>query len=107
MDQREQPRADDREQRHRLGEAVDRRAPVLLEEQQDRGDERAGVADADPPDEVDDREAPADGDVDAPDADALEEQVRDRHEQHHVSMNADAEAEEPAQRLPPRQDDRR
>ena len=34
-------------------------------------DERPGVADADPPDEVDDVEAPADRDVDSPDADAL------------------------------------
>ncbi len=31
-----------------------------LEQQQDRRDQRAGVADADPPDEVDDVEAPAD-----------------------------------------------
>ena len=36
------------------------------------------MADADPPDEVDDVEAPADRDVDAPDADAVGEQVADR-----------------------------
>ena len=65
------PGAGDGEERHRLGEAVDRRPPRLLEQQQDRGDQRAGVADADPPDEVDDVEAPADRDVVAPDADAL------------------------------------
>jgi hypothetical protein len=61
------PRARDREERHRLGEAVDRGPPFLVQEEQDRGDERAGVPDPDPPDEVDDREAPGDGDVDAPD----------------------------------------
>ena len=49
-----------------------------MQQQQDGGDQRAGVADADPPDEVDDREAPADRDVDAPDADADDEQVGDR-----------------------------
>ena len=65
------PGAGDGEQRHRLGEAVDRRAPRLPEQQQDRRDQRAGVADADPPDEVDDVEGPADRDVVAPDADAL------------------------------------
>ena len=52
MQQREEPGAGDGEERHRLGEAVDRRAPFLLQQQQDRRDQRAGVADADPPDEV-------------------------------------------------------
>ena len=58
VEEREHPRLDDGEERHRLGEAVDARAPLLLEQEQDRRDERAGVTDADPPDEVDDREAP-------------------------------------------------
>ena len=70
VEQREHAGAGDGEERHRLGEAVDRRAPLLAQQQQDRRDQRAGVADADPPDEVDDVEAPADRDVDAPDADA-------------------------------------
>ena len=70
VQQREEPGLDDREERHRLGEAVDAGAPRLLEEQQDGGDERPGVADPDPPDEVDDPEGPADRDVVAPDADA-------------------------------------
>ena len=78
VQQREQAGAGDGEQRHRLGEAVDRRAPLLVQQQQDRRDQRAGVADADPPDEVDDGEAPGDRDVDAPDADAREQQVGDR-----------------------------
>ena len=60
VEQREHRRARHREERHRLGEAVDRRAPLLAEEQQDRRDQRAGVADTDPPDEVDDVERPAD-----------------------------------------------
>ena len=71
MQERKEAGAGDREQRHRFGEAVDRGAPVLPQQQQDRGDQRAGMADADPPDEVDDGEAPADRNVDAPDADAL------------------------------------
>ena len=63
VEEREQQGAHDREQGHRLGEAVDRRAPLLLEQQQDGGDQGAGVADTDPPDEVDDVEGPADRDV--------------------------------------------
>ena len=106
VDQREDAGAGDGEERHRFGEPVDRRAPVLLEQQQDRRDERAGVADADPPDEVDDREPPADRDVDAPDPGAFEEQPGDRHQQHHRQHEADEEAEEPAVRMAPRQDDR-
>ena len=53
---------DDGEDRHRLGGAVDRRAPLLAEEEEDRGDQRAGVADADPEDEVGDVPGPADRD---------------------------------------------
>ena len=64
----------DGEDRHGLGEAVDRRAPVLAQQQQERGDEGAGVADADPPDEVGDGEGPGNRNVDAPDADAAREE---------------------------------
>ena len=78
-----------------------------LQQQQDRRDQRAGVADADPPDEVDDVEAPADRDVDAPDADALDEQVgRATRAAASSAANAMREAEQPAERRPPRQDDR-
>jgi hypothetical protein len=53
-------------QRHGFGETVDRIAPRLIQQQQNRRDQRSGVADTDPPDEVDDREAPADRNVDTP-----------------------------------------
>ena len=68
----------------------------LLQQQQNGGDQRAGVADTDPPDEVDDGEAPADRDVDAPDADAPEKQVADGEQHHHRQHEAEAEADEPA-----------
>src|SRR5881227_171410 len=64
-------------ERHGFGKSVDRGAPFLIQEEQDGGDERPGVADTDPPDEIHDGEAPADGDVDAPDARALGEQPAD------------------------------
>ena len=54
------------------------------------------MADTDPPDEVDDGEAPSDGDGDAPDADAFEEEVSDGVEHHHGEHEGDAEAEEPS-----------
>src|ERR1043165_1450991 len=83
------------EERHCLGEAVDRRAPALAQQQQDRRDERAGVADADPPDEVGDGEAPGDRDVDAPDADAAHEEIADRADERHAAERRDAEARKP------------
>src|SRR5262249_47982928 len=55
--------------------------------------------------EVDDGEAPADGDVDAPDADALQQQPADGVEQHHDEEEGDAEADPPAARGALRQDD--
>ncbi len=78
MDQREDSRAGHRKERHGLGESVDRGSPLLSHQQQNGRDESAGVPNADPPDEVDDRESPADGNVQAPDARALEEQLRQR-----------------------------
>ena len=84
-----------------------RRPPLLAQQQQDRRDQRAGVADADPPDEVDDVEAPADRDVDAPDADARRRTGRrSRYSSSIISTNAMREADEPAARRPPGQHDR-
>src|SRR5207249_1264335 len=101
VEKREETGAHDREDRHRLGEAIDRLPPALAEEEQDRGDERAGVADPDPPDEVRDREAPGDRHVDAPDADPDPEQRADRNPEHAEQREGDAEAEEPPARRAP------
>ncbi len=54
------------------------------------------MADADPPDEVDDCESPPDGDVDAPDARAFQEQVTERVQQHHRDHEAGTEADHPS-----------
>ena len=78
MQERKEPGASHGEKRHRFGKTIDRGAPVLAQQQQDRRDQRAGMADADPPDEVDDGETPRDRDVDAPDADAVGQQMGDR-----------------------------
>ena len=61
VDQREQRRGEHGEDRHRLGAAVDRVAPLRSEEEEDRRDQRAGVADTDPEHEGDDVDAPEDG----------------------------------------------
>ena len=78
MNDRNQSRDRDRKQRHGLGEAVDRAAPSLAGQQQHCRDQRAGIADADPPHVVGDSDAPHDGGVDAPDADAAVKQPADR-----------------------------
>ena len=106
VEQRKDAGAGDREQRHRFGKPVDRRAPALFEQQQDRGDQRAGVADADPPDEVRDVERPADRNVVAPDADALDGQVGERDQQQNREAAGREKAEIPAERRPLREDDR-
>ena len=53
-----------------VGETRDAGAPFLMEEVQDRADERAGVTDPDPEDEIDYGESPTDRVVDAPIAQA-------------------------------------
>ena len=101
-----QARRRDREQRHRFRESIDRRAPLLTQEEQDRGDQRAGVADADPPDEVDDVHAPSDRMVDAEDADAFSDQEGDGEGEETDEAEGDEEPEEPAERRLAAQDDR-
>ena len=70
VDQRKQTGGHDGEDRHRLGRARDSRPPAGTDEMEDRGDERAGVRDTDPENEVDDVDAPAHRDAEAGDAHA-------------------------------------
>ena len=97
VEQREERRAGHGEDRHGFGEPADRHAPLLLEEQQNRRDQRARVADADPPHEVDDVERPADWNVVAPDEDALVEQHPDGQLQHREQGEPDQEPDHPAE----------
>ena len=71
---------DHREQRNRLGEAVERVAPLAAHEQKQRRNQRSGMADAEPPHVIVDREGPIDGNVEAPDSDATREQHGHRDE---------------------------
>ncbi|OPZ06824.1 MAG: hypothetical protein BWZ08_02192 [candidate division BRC1 bacterium ADurb.BinA292] len=98
VEEREHAGAGDGEEGHRLGEAIDGIAPGLLHQEQDCGDQRAGVTDADPPDEIDDGEAPGDRHIDAPDADAADENPGDRGEEEHHQEEAKAESQPPEAR---------
>src|ERR1700746_3592520 len=64
------------------------------------------MSDTDPPHEVDDGEAPTDGDVNAPDADASQKQVAERVQQHHGRQEAHSEAHHPSHRRGTGQHDR-
>src|SRR5882724_801792 len=59
MPDRELASAHDREDRHGFRSAVHPCTPSLAEQQQDRGDERTGMTDTHPPDEVGNIPAPA------------------------------------------------
>src|SRR6266513_3429937 len=96
MQQRHRSRAGDGEQRHGLGETVDRRAPLLKKQKQNRGDECAGVRNSHPPNEVHNRESPGDRDVDAPDAYAPGENPGYREQKHHQQKKGDEETDGPA-----------
>ena len=63
------------------------------------------MADTNPPDEIDNREAPADGNIDAPDARALDEEPTDGdgHEAREAKCNG--EADEPTERSGASQND--
>ena len=106
VQQRKQRRAGHGKQRHRFGKPIDRRAPLLPQQQQDGRDQRACVADADPPHEVDDGKSPGDRHIDSPNADATQEQHPDRPEQQHHQRERQAKSHVPAQRRSPREHDR-
>ena len=97
MEDREQPGDRYGEKRHGFGEAADRGAPVLPGEDEQRRDQRAGIADADPPDIVRDGVAPHDAGVDAPDADAGGEEFVDADEGRDQPHRAEHESDPPAQ----------
>ncbi len=97
MQQREHAGASDGKQRHGFGEAVDRVAPGLLQQQQNGRDQRTGVTNTDPPDEIDDGEAPSHGNFNSPDANAHQKQVSDRRHQERHQAHADGQARQPAQ----------
>src|SRR5260370_20829150 len=63
------------------------------------------MPDANPPHEIDDREAPADWDIDAPNARAFNKQVAEGEQQHHGHEEAGSEADDPAERGRTRQHD--
>ena len=95
------------EQRHRFGDPVDRVAPLRPGEKEQRRNERAAAGDGDPPDIVDDGEAPGDRPVDAPDADAGIEQIQDRADQHAGQRCRQDDGDPPpAERLGPQGDAR-
>ena len=98
VDAGEHPRADDREDRHRLGKPVDAGPPLLTEQMKDRRDQRAGVADADPEDEVDDRESPHHRVHVAPHADAGGEEVQDQAAENAEKRQRDHKGDVPCKR---------
>ena len=63
------PRARHGKQRHRFREAVDRSAPLLIQQKQNRRNQRSGVTDTDPENEVGDVPGPANRDLISPCAD--------------------------------------
>src|SRR5262249_59195556 len=63
------------------------------------------MADSDPPYKIDNGESPGYRDVDAPDADALEEKIRNGSEQHHHDCEREGEADQPAARRLAGEDD--
>src|SRR3954468_20857210 len=98
MQHREEARAHDGEQRHGFRESVDRVAPALLQQRENGGDQCASMADTDPPDEVDDGESPTNRDVDAPHADALEEEQGACEQQQLRHAEGDGDTTDPPKR---------
>src|SRR5712692_8990398 len=102
----EQAGASYRKQCHRFREAIYRVTPRLPQKQKNCGNQSAGVADSNPPHEVDNGEAPPHRDIHAPNAYAPHEQIADDVQHHHRDQERDAKTEEPSHRRRTRQHDR-
>ena len=91
MDQRKQRSGNQRERGDGFGAARNRAPPLGLDDAQNRRDERAGVADANPEDERRDVEAPERWPVLARHADAHREleEPRDEHDARHRDQQAE------------------
>jgi hypothetical protein len=88
------------------GEAIDRRVATFCRKQQENcGDQSSRVTDADPPDKIDDGKAPAHRLIDAPQSDAVENEVRNCQEQQLEQQERNRKANEPAHRRLALQDD--
>src|SRR6185312_1462055 len=83
---------------HRFREPVYGTAPGLIHQQQEGGDQRAGMTDSDPPDEIRDGESPRDWNFNAPNADSFREQIGDRDSEHDKKEQAEPERTPPEQR---------
>ena len=95
VNERENACAHDGEDGHGFGGAIDRGTPALAEKEQDGGNQRSGVADADPPDEIDDGPAPHDRMIEPPDAHAGGHKVKNHGKADGHHGEADAEADFP------------
>ena len=95
MEQRKHARTGDRKNRHGLSETVDPRYASPDGAGRGSQDEGPGMAHADPPDEIRDRECPPDRHVDAPDADAPVKQASDGEVEDHKEAKRNAEPEQP------------
>ena len=79
MDTGEDTRTDHREDGHRFRGTVYRGSPVLLEQTQNRRDQRSRVTNTDPEHEVGDVPRPVDLVVETPDTDTCDDQIEDHH----------------------------
>ena len=107
VEHRKEQRARDGEERHRFGKAVDRRAPLLAKEKENRRDQRAGMANPDPPDEVGNIKTPAHRLVDPPNANAAQKELTHGKEKDHKQHKTNRQPHKPGFGRHPRQDDSR
>ena len=84
-----------RKEGHGLGEPVDRRAPFLGHQQEDRRDESARVTNSNPPNKIHNRESPGDRNIHAPNANAAIKQVGNGCKKEHQQTKRDDNADPP------------
>ena len=93
------PRANNREDRHRLGGSVDASPPVLSEQEQNRGDQSSSVANTHPKHKVNDRPSPEHRAGVSPNPDPFVDQKTDQHQEHRRCQRSHPEKDPPKSRL--------
>ena len=98
MEQREDTRADHRENRHGLGRSVNRSSPALLQQTEDGGNQRSSVANTNPENEVNNRPAPVDRICQSPHTDTRADKPKEAHAREGCSHQRNRHADPPPHR---------
>ena len=96
VDSRKRTRASNSKNGHRFGKPIDTGSPMLSKQKENGGNQRTGMANADPKHKVHDRPRPEHRSVVAPDPHAFRNEIPDQAEEHQSQRRRNSEGHVPS-----------